>query len=114
MGDQQPVFAVELAEVTRQRPLAIYAGAGLSQASPTDILDGAEIARRCHARLIDALRLDELACEGTVKLTDLRTCSAPWTLPKLLILNSSADRFRLQNPRILLNLNIPLEFSSIF
>ena len=24
---------------------------------------------------------------GTVKLTDLRTCSAPWTLPKLLILH---------------------------
>ena len=44
---------------------------------------------------------------GTVKLTNLRTCSAPWTLPKLLILSSSADRFRLQNPRILLNLTVP-------
>ena len=44
---------------------------------------------------------------GTVKLTDLRTCSAPWTLPKLLILSSSADRFRPQNPRILLNLTVP-------
>ena len=45
--------------------------------------------------------------EGTVKLTDLRTYSAPWTLHKLLILRSSADRFRLQNPRILLNLTVP-------
>ena len=44
---------------------------------------------------------------GMFKLTDLRTCSAPWTLPKLLILSSSADRFRLQNPRILLNLTVP-------
>ena len=52
--------------------------------------------------------------QGTVKLTDLRTYSAPWTLPKLLILRSNSDRLRLHNPRILLNLNIPLEFSSIF
>ena len=41
MGNTQPAFAVELAEVARQRPLAIYAGAGLSQARPTDIPDGA-------------------------------------------------------------------------
>ena len=46
---------------------------------------------------------------GTVKLTDLRTCSAPWTLPKLLILSSSTDQFRLQNPRILLNLTVPFK-----
>ena len=76
MGNQQPVFAVELAEVTRQRPLAIYAGAGLSQASPTDIPDGAEIARRCHAQLIDALRLDELACEDPSNLTSVSDAAA--------------------------------------
>ena len=50
-------------------------------------------------------RLD--VCEGTVKLTDLRIYSASWTLPKLLILRSSGDRFRPQNPRILLNLTVP-------
>lgn len=46
MGNQQPAFAVELAEVAevaRQRPLAIYAGAGLAQ--PIS-LGGAEIARQ--------------------------------------------------------------------
>ena len=48
-----------------------------------------------------------VGCLGTAKLTNLRTCSAPWTLPKLLILCSSADRFRPQNPRILLNLTVP-------
>ena len=36
-----------------------------------------------------------------IKLTDLRIYSASWTLPKLLILRSSDDRFRPQNPRIL-------------
>ena len=43
-----------------------------------------------------------------VKLTDLRIYSASWTLPKLLILRSSGDRFRPQNPRILLNLTVPV------
>ena len=33
---------------------------------------------------------------GAVKLTDLRTYSASWPFPKLLILRSSADGFRLQ------------------
>ena len=51
---------------------------------------------------------------GTVKLTDLRTYSASWTLPKLLNLSSSSDRFLLQTPRIPLNLNIPVELSSVF
>ena len=45
---------------------------------------------------------------GTVKLTDLRTYSASWTLPQLLILRSRAARFRLQNPRIPLNLTVPV------
>ena len=44
---------------------------------------------------------------GAVKLTGLRTYAAPWTLHKLLILRSSADRFRLQTPSILLNLTVP-------
>ena len=35
------------------------------------------------------------------------TFSAPWTLHKLLILRLSSDRFRLQTPRILLNLTVP-------
>ena len=45
--------------------------------------------------------------KGAVKLTDLRTYSASWPLPKLLILRSSADGYRLQNTRILLNLTVP-------
>ena len=35
------------------------------------------------------------------------TYSALWPLSKLLILRSTDDRFRLQNPRILLNLTAP-------
>ena len=45
---------------------------------------------------------------GTVKVTDLRAYSAPCPLPKLLILRSTDDQFRLQNPRILLSLTVPL------
>ena len=45
---------------------------------------------------------------GIVKLTDLRAYSAPWTLSELLILRSSANRFRLQTPRIILNLTVPV------
>ena len=44
--------------------------------------------------------------KGTVKLTDLSAYSAPCPLPKLLILRSTDDRFRLQNPRIPLNLTV--------
>ena len=44
---------------------------------------------------------------GTVKLTDLKAYSAFCPLPKLLILHSNAARFRLQIPRILLNLTAP-------
>ena len=57
----------------------------------------------------DAFEERHTLLEGTVKLTDLWTYSAPWTLHKLLILRSSADRFRLQNPRIPLNLTVPPE-----
>ena len=42
-----------------------------------------------------------------VTLTDLRANSAPWTHPKLSILRWSADRLRLQNPRIPLNVTMP-------
>ena len=44
---------------------------------------------------------------GMFKLTDLRTYLASWPLPKLLILRSTADCFRLQNQRILLSLTVP-------
>ena len=76
MGNRQPAFAVELAEVARQRPLAIYAGAGLSQASPTDIPDGAEIARRCYDRLLDTLGPDGLDCEDPSSLTSVSDAAA--------------------------------------
>ena len=56
-------------------------------------------------RIVGAI---ERAGVGTVKVTDLRIYSASWTLPKLLILRSSGDRFRPQNPRILLNLTVPV------
>ena len=39
---------------------------------------------------------------GAVKLTDLRTYSASWPLPKLLILGSTADGFRLHERMLLL------------
>ncbi len=57
--------------------------------------------------LLGAVDLAGDLAEGTVKLTDLSANSATWPLSKLLILSSSADRFRLQNPRILLNLTVP-------
>ena len=76
MSNRQPAFAVELAEVARQRPLAIYAGAGLSQASPTDIPDGAEIARRCYERLVDTLGPDVLDCEDSSNLTSVSDAAA--------------------------------------
>ena len=55
------------------------------------------------------MRFRELAIShgGTVKLTDLRTNSAPRTLLKVLILRSRSDRLRLQTPRVLLNLTVP-------
>ena len=69
MDKGQPAFAIELADVARHnRPLAIYAGAGVSQASPTDIPVGAEIAQRCHARIIELLR-DVLDCDDPSNLT---------------------------------------------
>ena len=76
MSNGQPAFAVELAEVARQKPLAIYAGAGLSQASPTDIPGGAEVARRCHARLVDALGPDVLDCNDPSNLTSVADAAA--------------------------------------
>ena len=76
MSNGQPAFAVELAEVARQKPLVIYAGAGLSQASPTDIPGGAEVARQCHARLVDALGPDVLDCNDPSNLTSVADAAA--------------------------------------
>ena len=76
MGQGQPAFAAELAEVARQRPLAIYTGAGLSQASPTDIPDGAEVAQRCYLRLIDTFGPDVLDCEDSSSLTSVADAAA--------------------------------------
>ena len=55
MGAGQPAAAVGLAETARLGRLAIYTGAGLSPSQPTDIPDGAEVARRCYASLAEAL-----------------------------------------------------------
>ena len=76
MGQGQPVFAAELAEVARQRPLAIYAGAGLSQASPTDIPDGAEVAQRCYVRLTNTFGPDVFDCEDSSNLTSVADAAA--------------------------------------
>ena len=46
--------------------------------------------------------------KGTVKLTDLVSNQRLGHSLKLLILHSTADRFRLQNPRIPLNLTVPI------
>lgn len=60
MNGGQPPYAVGLAEVARKGRLAIYTGAGLSRALPSGIPDGAEVSRRCHKRLSDALGADAL------------------------------------------------------
>ena len=60
MRQGQSAVAVELAEVARTGRLAIYAGAGLSQSSPTDMPSGAEVAERCYDRLVDLLDPDLL------------------------------------------------------
>ena len=76
MGNNQPAFAIELAEVARHTTLAIYAGAGLSQASPTDIPDGREIAQRCYARLVDMLGPDMWDCVDSSNLTSVSDAAA--------------------------------------
>ena len=76
MGQGQPAFAAELAEVARQKPLAIYAGAGLSQASPTDIPDGAEVAQRCYARLTNTFGPGVFNCEDSSNLTSVADAAA--------------------------------------
>ena len=77
----------------------------------TFVADPAHVPRAVVEHVAAQLGIDDLSALerywGTVKLTDLRIYSAPWTLHKLLILRSSADRFRLQNPRTLLNLTVP-------
>lgn len=55
LADGQPPYAAGLAQVAFNGTLTIYTGAGLSQALPTDIPMGGEIARRCHARLSEML-----------------------------------------------------------
>ena len=76
MGQGQPAFAVALAEAARQKPLAIYAGAGLSQASPTDIPDGAEVAQRCYVRLTNTFGPGVFNCEDSSNLTSVADAAA--------------------------------------
>lgn len=49
--DGQSPHAVALAALARNGRLAIYAGAGLSRAQPTELPSGAEVARRTYTRL---------------------------------------------------------------
>ena len=46
---------------------------------------------------------------GYCQVNRFGTYLAPWPLSKLLILRSTDDRLRLQNPRILLNLTAPFK-----
>ena len=61
MGEGRVPVTVELAEVASSGRLAIYAGAGLSRSSPTDLPGGAEVAQSCHDRLVDLLGPDVLS-----------------------------------------------------
>ena len=61
MCDGQPSIAVDLADVAGDGRLAIYTGAGLSRAEPTNMPDGAEVAQHCYDRLVDLLGTEQLA-----------------------------------------------------
>ncbi len=68
----------------------------------------------CHSTaLIDDIEptTDKLTGRAGLRYCQVNrfgTYSAPWPLSKLLILRSTDNRFRLQNPRILFNLTVPL------
>ena len=67
---QRPV-AFQLAEVACRAPLAIYFGAGVSQASPTRIPGGPQLARLCHERLGAILGADAVTCDDPSSLTSV-------------------------------------------
>ena len=71
MSSGQCSIAVRLAEVAHNGRLAIYAGAGLSRASPTDMPDGPEVARRCYERLVGMLGADAFGTADSLDLTSL-------------------------------------------
>ena len=76
MGNGQPPIAVQLAEVARHRPLSIYAGAGLSQANPTNIPAGAQLAQLCHDRLSEFLGPGVFDCADPTSLTSISDAAA--------------------------------------
>lgn len=74
--DVESPRAFELAELALNGRLAIYTGAGISRADPTDIPDGSEIARRCHARLTDILGPKVLDGANAASLTSVADTAA--------------------------------------
>ena len=76
LNNAPPALAAELAEIARNRPLAIYAGAGLSQASPTNIPDGATLALLCHERLVETLGPKMQTCPDPKNLTAVADTAA--------------------------------------
>jgi hypothetical protein len=71
MGAGQPPYAVALADVAKNGRLVVYTGAGLSRGHPTDIPAGAEVARRCHERLVNLLGADALDGADPSNLTSV-------------------------------------------
>lgn len=71
MNSGQSSTAVRLAEVAHSGRLAIYAGAGLSRGSPTNLPNGPEVARRCHERLVGLLGADALDRADALNLTSV-------------------------------------------
>ena len=69
IDDGQTPYAAGLAQIAFNRKLVIYTGAGLSRALPTDIPDGGQIARRCHARLSDSVGAEAFDGVDTSNLT---------------------------------------------
>ena len=67
----QGSLAVRLAEMAYNGRLAIYAGAGLSRAFPTNMPDGREVARRCYERIRGLLRADALDTADSSNLTSV-------------------------------------------
>lgn len=71
----QPTI-MKLANSARAEPLAVYAGAGVSQAPPSCLPGGAGIAKMCHAELSENLEQDTLDDADPSSLTSVADAAA--------------------------------------
>ena len=60
LNHANPAYALQLIDAAWDHRLALYTGAGLSRAEPSNIPDGAEVARRIHRQLVSRLGADAL------------------------------------------------------